>query len=64
MDEVKKIRRIERRRKYIIGDSKRLRERSVCPDCNSLDISKRSSTRSYICYNCGWTGNKANKVMC
>jgi len=41
----------------------RIRERNVCPNCNSLDVTKRITTRDYKCYNCGWVGKGVNKIV-
>lgn len=60
---INNIKKIKRKRKYIFGNSSRLRERKACPVCNSLDIMKRVITRDYRCVNCGWTGNETKKVM-
>lgn len=57
------IRKIERRIKYIHRYPGMVRERNVCPNCNSLDVSKRTTTKDYICYNCKWTGKGINKIM-
>ena len=57
------IRRIERRMKNTHRYSGRIRERNVCPSCNSLDVAKRTTTNDYKCYNCRWTGKDINKIM-
>ncbi len=41
---------------YRVGDSKKPRERSVCPNCDSINIVKRVITRDYKCDRCGWIG--------
>lgn len=57
------IRRIERRMKDTHRYSGRIRERNVCPNCNSMDIAKRINTKDYKCYNCRWIGKDVNKIM-
>lgn len=57
-----KRRRIERKIKNI-RYSRKIRERNVCPNCNSLDIAKRTTTKDYKCYNCKWIGKDVNKIM-
>jgi ribosomal protein L37AE/L43A len=56
-------RRIERRIKNVRRYSKRIRERNVCPNCNSMDVAKRTTTKDYKCYNCKWIGKDINRVM-
>lgn len=57
------IRRIERKIKNTHRYTGRLRERNVCPKCNSLDIAKRITTKDYKCHHCKWIGKEVNKVM-
>lgn len=57
------IRRIERRMKNTHRYSGRIRERNVCPNCNSMDVAKRTNTKDYKCYNCKWIGKDINKTM-
>ena len=56
-------RRIERRMKNTHRYLGRIRERNVCPNCNSLDVAKRTTTKDYKCYNCKWIGKDINKIM-
>ena len=56
-------RRIERRMKNTHRYSERIRERNVCPNCNSMDVAKRINTKDYKCYNCKWIGKDINKTM-
>lgn len=57
------IRRIERRMKDTQRYSERIRERNACPNCNSMDVAKRTNTKDYKCYNCKWIGKNVNKIM-
>ncbi len=56
-------RRIERRLKNTNRCSERIRERNACPNCNSMDVAKRTNTKDYKCYNCKWIGKDINKIM-
>lgn len=57
------IKKIERRIKNIRRYSRMIRKRNVCPNCNSLDVAKRTTTNDYKCYNCKWIGKGINKIM-
>ena len=57
------FKKIERRIKNTHRYSGRIRERNACPNCNSLDIAKRTTTNDYKCYNCKWIGKDINKIM-
>lgn len=57
------FRRIERRIKNTHRYSGKVRKRNACPNCNSLDVAKRTTTYDYKCYNCGWIGKDVNKMM-
>ncbi len=57
------IRRIERRMKDTQRYSGRIRERNACPNCNSMDVAKRTNTKDYKCHNCKWIGKNINKIM-
>ena len=57
------VRKIERRIKNTHRYSGRIRERNMCPICNSLDVAKRTTTKDYKCYNCKWIGKDVNKIM-
>jgi ribosomal protein L37AE/L43A len=59
----KDIKRIDRRIKNVRGCSRTVRERNVCPNCNSMDVAKRTTTKDYKCYNCKWIGKNVNKIM-
>lgn len=59
---MKNIQKIERRRKKF-NRSIKLRKRNMCPNCNSLDVAKRSTTSDYKCYNCKWVGKNIEKIM-
>ena len=57
------VRKIERRMKNTHRFSGRIRKRNMCPNCNSLDVAKRTTTQDYKCYNCKWIGKDINKIM-
>lgn len=57
------FRKIERKIKRAYRYSGRVRERNMCPNCNSLDIRKRVTTKDYRCRNCDWIGNRIGKIM-
>lgn len=57
------VRKIERRMKNTHRFSGRIRERNMCPNCNSLDVAKRTTTKDYKCYNCKWIGKDISKIM-
>ena len=57
------FRKIERRLKNTHRYSGRIRERNVCPNCNSMDIAKRTKTKDYKCNNCKWVGKDINKTV-
>lgn len=59
----KYIKKVERRTKNVHKYSGKIRERNVCPNCNSMNISKRTTTNDYKCYQCKWSGKKVNKIM-
>lgn len=63
MININNIRKIGRKRKYMIGISPKPRERNVCPVCNSLDVIKRKTTQDYYCHNCRWRGKSIIKIM-
>jgi len=52
-----------RRRNYRPFVSNNPRKRSACPECNSVSLQKRISTRNYVCDRCGWRGTGVVKVM-
>ena len=57
------IRQIERKIKNKHRFYGRIRERNVCPHCNSMDIAKRVKTKDYRCYNCRWVGKDVNRII-
>lgn len=61
--DVENFRKIMRRTKCVDIHSGKVRERNMCPNCNSLDVRKRVITKDYRCYNCDWIGNKTCKIM-
>jgi len=44
-------------------ESKKPRERSACPKCNSILVKKRRRTNDYICDKCKWEGVTVIKIM-
>ncbi len=57
------VRKIERRKKHMFGNSREARERHICPICDSMDITKRVKTRDYKCVNCKWVGKNIKKTI-
>lgn len=43
--------------------SKNPRERNACPECNSVSLQKRISTKDYMCDRCGWKGQGVIKIV-
>lgn len=60
---IENIRKIERKRKYKHRYFGELRERNICPICNSMDVAKRINTHDYKCYSCRWIGKDIVKTM-
>lgn len=50
-------------RRYIPFEARQPRERSACPECESIYVKKRVRTRDYVCKSCGWEGFSIKKVM-
>lgn len=57
------IKKIERRMKHLHRYSGKIRERNMCPNCHSLDIAKRTTTRDFKCYNCKWIGKDIKTIL-
>ena len=60
-DEIRVVKKYSKRR--IPFESKKPRERSACPKCNSILVKKRRRTNDYICDKCKWEGVTIKKVM-
>lgn len=55
---------IKRKRSWRIPfESRKPRERSACPNCNSILVKKRHRTKDYVCEVCNWEGVTVKKVM-
>ena len=62
--EKKDINAIKRKVKRLIPfESRKPRERSACPKCNSILVKKRHRTKDYVCDVCKWEGVTVKKVM-
>lgn len=54
---------VERKKRRVPFESKIPRERNACPDCDSINVRKRNSTRDYMCYHCRWIGSAPKKII-
>lgn len=50
-------------RRYLPFEARKPRERSACPNCESILVKKRFRTQDYICKKCNWTGVTIKKII-
>ena len=60
-DDVHVIKKYAHRR--ICAESRKPRQRSACPKCDSVLVKKRRRTNDYVCSKCKWEGSSDKKVM-